>query len=1113
MKVKNFNVLDPDLNLFQKFFIEASAGCGKTFSIEHAFIRLLLDQGKGLSLNEILVLTFTKEATKDLKMRIRTGIEKAIFQLENLNEISTPYLKVILESGEGLKASALRLLLDALSNFDQAQIFTLHSFCFRMLKEHLFDAQLNIEDNFQDEGPSLNFIKETIHDFLSFDLDCFLFSSSQIRILFQYFRNDFDLFLSACAHQLSKEIKALSFETYAERSQALFKEIELLKQKEQWTSLEIKEHLLAQSQFYKGGHSRSGQIYPELQRAIERLAQLFHTSSLTLLNDFLWDASLFFEHFNSNNLKKGKNGEKQIQAFSFLQLIHTHLYPLIYEMSSPEFLFSRLISYMQQLYDSRLTLNKALTPNKLLLELKKLSKQPEVAKKIAQRYEAVIVDEFQDTDPIQWEILSHIFLKNREENFPFYLVGDPKQSIYAFRQADIYTYLKASRDLGQQQRMVLNTNYRSQPELISALNDLFQKFTSEWIDLPKWNETLSYLVVQSCPEIAVRNYKDDRHAVHFFSCEEDGKREGVPSKKTEEEKLFPFILNEILRLNQQQNVPFSSFALLVRDRFQGDRLKKFLKLHQIPYKSTRPEPLHQSEVAYEFLQLFKAILDPKNISLLQVLELNSIFSIPLFRESRLESLSKVISYFAELKELLLREGFLPFYNKLMNESLLQQRPFHEHILNLEEGLNYYLELDQIKDLLVELEVSGKSSEELISFLEKLSKDPLSMEAPIMQRQTLELDAVHILSLHLSKGLEFEIVFALGLVNRTLQKEALISSENTNETYLVPSTFSNILTESYDKERASEKLRQLYVALTRAKQRLYIPLVFAQETELKKSSPLEIFLKRISLEKADFIEFIKSHPYMSLTQIEEQIEIQTYRSKKEVALIEPSPIEFVLPKCKLHSFSTLTKKIDLSLFDLGAPHRFDEIEKTIHTLPAGTQTGILYHTILEKINFDTHEFSLAPFLENTPYAAWEGVFNENIHAILEMEIVTPKGSFSLNKLSTKSLLKEVEFLYPIESVKPMEGLAKKGDMLQGVIDLVCEFQGEYFIIDYKTNWLGPNREAYQNLEEVMHRHHYFLQGSIYKRALEKYLDLFEGSLKNKVGGVIYLFVRGMNYYSF
>jgi exodeoxyribonuclease V beta subunit len=1113
MKVKNFNVLDPDLDLFQKFFIEASAGCGKTFSIEHALIRLLLDREKGLSLNEILVLTFTKESTKDLKMRIRTGIEKTIFQLENFSETSTPYLNEILKSGEGDKASALRVLLDALSNFDQAQIFTLHSFCFRMLKEHLFDAQLNIQDNFQDEGPSLSFIKDTIHDFLSFDLDSLVFSSSQIRILFQYFRNDFDTFLSACTHQLSKEIKALSFETYSERSQVLFKEIEFLNQREQWASLEIKENCLAQSLFYKGGHNRSGQIYPELQRAIERFSHLFHNSTLAVLNDFLWDASLFFEHFNPNNLKKGKNVEKQITSSPFFQLIHTHLYPIIHEMSSPEHIFSRLISYMQKLYDSRLSLNKALTPNKLLLDLKKLSKQPEVSKKIAQRYQAVIVDEFQDTDPIQWEILSNIFLKNRGENFPFYLVGDPKQSIYAFRQADIYTYLKASKDLGQEQRMVLNTNYRSQPELISGLNDLFQKFTSEWIDLPKWNQTLSCLAVQSCPEISIRNYQDNRQAIHFFSCEEEGRREAVPSKKTEEERLFPFILNEILRLNQQQNVPFSSFALLVRDRFQGDRLKKFLKSHQIPYKSTRPEPLNCSEVAYEFLQLFKAILDSKNIPLLQILELNSIFSLPLPRESRVESLSKVMSYFAELKELLLSEGFLPFYNKLMNEPLLEQKPFNEHILNLEEGLNYYLELDQIKDLLVELEISGKSPEEFISFLETLSREAFPMEAPIMQRQTLELDAVHILSLHLSKGLEFEIVFALGLANRTLQREALIPTENKDETLLIPSTFSNVLTESYDKERASEKLRQLYVALTRAKQRLYIPLVFAQETELKKSSPLEIFLKRIQLENADFIEFIKSHPHMSLTQIEGQIEIQTYSSKKEVTLITPNLIELVLPKCKLHSFSTLTRKRDSSLFDLGAPHHFDEIEKTIHTLPAGAETGTLYHLILEKINFDTKDFSSAPFLENTPYAAWEDVFDENIRAILEMEIVTPKGSFSLNKLSTKSVLKEVEFLYPIESVKPIEGLAKKGDLLQGVIDLVCEVHGEYFIIDYKTNWLGPNQQAYQNLEEVMHRHQYFLQGSIYKRALENYLNIFGRSLKNKIGGVIYLFVRGMNYYSF
>lgn len=401
------------------------------------------------------------------------------------------------------------------------------------------------------------------------------------------------------------------------------------------------------------------------------------------------------------------------------------------------------------------------------------------------------------------------------------------------------------------------------------------------------------------------------------------------------------------------------------------------------------------------------------------------------------------------------------------------------------------------------------AEEIKQFLTELASSAEFADKIIGKRQNHETESVHILTMHMSKGLEFEIVFALGLVSRTTQRDDLIAVEEKGRISLLPSSFSKSDTENYRKDLNAEKLRQLYVTLTRAKQRLYIPYILAEKTDENKSSPIELFYQKLQLDSDSLCSYISAHPSMSYTQLIDSVEIAHEIKRKVVTLVEPKKNKLILRKAYSHSFTSLASHNKKQLRDLGSPHDFDALDKNMHTLPAGKQTGLLYHRIMEHLNFRDKVVNIKPFVENTPYEPWLGVLEEHFETFLKNPFVSKFGSFTLRDLLTSQIFKEVEFLYPVQNSVEIEGCTKQGDFLHGFIDLICLYEGKYYLIDYKTNWLGASCQDYKNVSRVMEENKYFLQAEIYKLALKNYLRLFERrSFDECYGGSFYVFVRGI-----
>ena len=1195
LKKRSFDILEGSFPIHHNYLVEASAGTGKTYSIENLVIRLLLEEDpnnqKNILIDQILVVTFTRAAAQELKRRIHEKLLQTLKYLQDCLEEKIekedqqkseipPYLKKFSNNQINNKKEnfanlwkAKQKIGEALACFQEAAIFTLHGFCFRMLNEYGSLAEVLLEDSTLSQQELMDRYHQIAKDFLRTALVEPFYSPAQVKIVLKKHLYNIDSLARALVHTVNMGVTIDSSIHYEEAYLKFIESIKTLQKKWNLSAEQLLEDFILLSTQYKKIADRKGNIYPEVIENAQFFSSLLSKENPTkkdfeklINNGCVWLSSL-----DPKNLKAKK---KQIPPDDLnypgvLLDIQQAFSPIIFSVSNYFNLFARMAKDFQKHLDYVKEVEQLFSPDDLLKKMLKTLEHSTFSQKIKLQFSAAIIDEFQDTDPVQWNIFQEIFLTNNWQGY-LYLVGDPKQSIYAFRNADIYTYLNATKMLGDEQCVTLGTNYRSQSSLIESLNWLFSQ-TNEagLLPLPRAKKVLPFDKVKSNTIVSPLPLADSLGSVHFFIGEKkQGRSSSWPSEALEEEQLFPFIVEQISNLHQKDQIPYSGFAILVRDRYQAIRVKKALDRALIPSLLHRKESLKSSKALFILKDLLTAIKEPQNLHAVKKLLSSSLIEwdnnkIKAFQEQSSKDSSEreqIISKLFYLKTLLLTVGFSQVFEVFFSSDWDQWgKSLKQNLFEKKEGEGLYRHLQQLAELLVkcESESNQKNPDLLLNFLEQSKKQ--EYEENLLIRQGGEKNAVTIMTLHMSKGLEFDIVFALGVANRTPVKDGLIRMQRGKEELLVNTLAASEeeLLSTYE-ELDAEKMRQLYVALTRAKYRVYIPLLInsgEKKISFGAASPIELFIARVTANTSifdlkDWYEWIQNFNLSAfcsdLKNSEQKISFSYAKESKEREQLDNRPLSFknfttndthsllsnslikntlIEPKkltipgkpLFIQSFSSMNYSVLRRTITEDPPHDFHAEIKTPHTLPSGSAVGVFLHHLFETISFSSAKKlkSFDDFLEmikikmdlskwHAKFKGWEPV----IAKILWNTFLTPlkKGddTFCLADINEFRSYKEMEFLYQSKNSN------EKG-YKTGIIDLTFEHQGKAYLLDWKSNWLGSDHSFYSTgaLKQVMEEHHYFTQANFYKEALLRYIKRFENSNNSlSYGGIFYLFIRGI-----
>lgn len=981
--MRTFDILDPNAELYGSKILEASAGTGKTFAIEHIVVRLLLEGS--IEIEEILAITYTRAAAREMRMRIRENIKAALAALYS-EKCVWPYLAKSLGSKE-----AVRRLERALAGFDGAQIFTIHGFCQRMLSEFFLEARY-LQPGADEAAPLGKALRKEVLDFLE----------TQQTLCPEQMQ---ELLKKKKILRLSKDLlnQPVSLEkgNFLEDCRAIEEAVRRAPHANAQEDFARIETLCKYTDFNRT------KIAIELQALGDLLQNPSSTKAIRTL--FRWKGQIF-RFVSRTNRKKGKEDLFQPPLFDWCE---EHLQPLLEKAMDARLLFQKLRSAWQQPFEALLEEKGLFSPDFLLERMRRSLAYPDFAAKIRGRTKAVIIDEFQDTDAVQWEIFSTLF-----QDLPlFYLVGDPKQSIYRFRNADLYTYYHARESLGQDASYSLDTNYRSSPKLVSALNDLFgEKHVEPWLWLPQEKRTEPYHPVKAglkeAPDLG-----DDLKPLQFFKVE------------SLKEDAFFYIAKEIQRLRPSFS-GYNSFAVLVQSNQQGALIQDYLEKLSLPCSAKSRSTLGSTLAMQMIEELFDALFFPRDPS-----------SIKRFLAGPFEAGFEHLFFW---KETLDRKGMAFFFREFFKTC-----HFYEKIVGF--GTAFFRDFFQLAEQLIQKE--PKSYEAIARIFREIEEADPDEDTSVRRRMDAGEDAVQILTMHTSKGLEFDVVFALGAATPT------------------PASLED------PEETEAEKLRQLYVALTRAKRRLYVPLA-SVKMKAGGEPPLELLWRRSKLGGIEKLIEISPHIGLSVSSLASDIETV---SEEKSPISSPEILSFPKPLGMVYSYTALAGQ------ERGGKLPPLEAGKSIQTLPRGAEVGTLFHRIFERIF--TEETGVSEIVEEeisfSELAGWKEIVLETVQQALSLPLF---DGVSLNDLNRSEIRAEVEFFFHAPP-----------HFFKGCIDLLFLWQGRLYFLDWKTNWLENYSEA--NLQKAMDEHNYWMQASLYAEAIRRAWP------NASIGKAVYLFLRG------
>ncbi len=1127
--------------------IEASAGTGKTYAIAMLALRLIVEKGYGI--DQVLIVTFTHAATDELKHRVRLRIVEAQQVLSGKQAVTDDTLKNWAENLSLEPELALRRLNTALLDIDRAGIYTIHGFCQKLLQEYalesgqLFDSELCADINAIKQSCTDDFWRKEVYERPSDAAEILLQIAATPEALLQSIQGITDLMtVYPETEDLDPLLRRYSCELQAQKP--------LIKQ-----SLDILTEAIGDAEFKKEYREK---LLPHI---IGLTSWSEGTSSVSPAFEGieLLTSGQLLNGLSGSKFRKSKAGTAEQKKQAYLDSLGIDTRKLD---DLPKLLHRIKLSFRHLLWDSLRTQLPQTLQQLNLLSFDDLISRVDVVLRnqksinlqtaIRENYRAALIDEFQDTDAMQWHIFSTLF---SIASHHLYLIGDPKQAIYKFRGADIFSYFAAQQQADH--LYTLDQNWRSHPGLVQAVNQLFShRNQAFFFDKLSFHPVSAAL--KNCDGEFVRA-QQPVSPMEIWQLQPSDSKQGFWSSGKAETSIMISVVNEIIEILDYKNhyaiksgasgecsIDPEDIAVLVRTNQQAANYQNLLRQVGVPSVINSTVSVFNSIEAENLYWLLSAIAHPGDMGLLKkalTLTWFQLDSQDMLKLSEDESLMELwLSQFQQFHQLWHEQGLLSMMMALMDQLNLQS--------HIAACIDAERQLTNIYHLL-ELTQQAAVEEHLGPFktLDWLYQSIINSESSDGLQLRLESDqqAVRIITMHNAKGLEYNIVFCPCLWHR---HKGIAKQQNLISCYEKDTLIADLGSEQFEqrretalKEELAEDLRLVYVALTRAKYRCYLVWADVRSSKIRNQSGLDYLLfpdqqDDFESQQQTLMTLCSNEPsaisYRSL-EADPPMPLLHLRSADSQRLSARQRTRHHYGNWQMSSYTALSALSHTETPELPSDLAQEPETVTVAdtpeqpSLPKGALTGNVVHYLLETQSFS--QLAEAEDLSNVIATSSQRfglelsepdsmqiLLKNSVNSPLEMD----KPEFCLKNLSESDCLKEMPFYMAINAIDTQavneilnqspayQALSAKQiqGYLTGFIDLICVYQGRYYVIDYKTNSLNDYQP--DNLLQAMREHNYGLQYWLYSLVLHRYLSqrLPDYDYQRHFGGVKYLFLRGM-----
>ncbi len=1045
--------------------VEAAAGTGKTYAIECLFVRLIAEAG--LTVSEILVVTYTNAATDELRDRIRRKLRNAVHALGG-GEASDPFVAEFVRKRDGdvlQKSRCAQRLQRAIRDFDQASIFTIHGFCRLLLSDFAFESGTSFDAELISDQELLK--EEVIRDswrlFMTEADPLFVAYTKRLGWSSDSFRKLLNSYL--LYPDVAMEPEAPAGDPARTAAAAARFKAALCSVAEGWpAAAEAVRKQLQEGALHAGKYGtksgrlveavdaflRSGGVCFPLIREVEQL-------SLQSLRGAVRKGCAVPDHPMFRSIQTLCDEGRHLAAVFAEELLRLKADGLRFAASE----LRRRKARTNVLYFDDLLLR--------LRDALSAGQGEALVRSVRGRYRAVLVDEFQDTDPVQFAIFRRIF---GGPDGTLFLIGDPKQAIYGFRGADVFAYLQSAAEAGK--RYTLLENRRSDPGLIDAVNRVFaanaMPFVYDGIHfraaVPGRNEGRGELRIDSVREAPLRCW--------FLQAGDFGAAGKPVSKTAAREAVADAVASEIARLVRlgrlgrarigDEGLAEGHIAVLVRTNREALLVAEKLAAKRVHAVTRGTANLFDAPEAGQMQMLLAAVGNPRADGLVAAALATDLLGataaeIDRWRSSE-ASWSEQQQRFFRYHEQWRKRGFVFMFRALLFHERIRSR-----LLGLPGGERRVTNLQHLAELLHRTSLEEHlDMQGLQRWLAQVRHRSTNRLRENQLRLESDADAVQILTVHKSKGLEFPIVFCPFVWDGSGVGPGEFLYHDRAQGFHLTLDLGSPDRERHAAEAArealSENCRLFYVALTRAKYRC--AFAWGRINGSGTSAPAYLFHAPSAAGAADPVgeteKLWKDRTEEGLREdlqalaAEGTIAVSALPAPERPLTDDPSPAG--RPLCRREFRAAIDQGERLASYSLLVSEReeaedwrdFDPLSAVgdggrrvaipgptsrldgIHSFPAGVRTGLFVHEVLRAFDFTCNR---RDYLEDLAQRhlrdygfdeGWKEVIADTLSKIVATPFVPEDPSFVLSSVGRRDRLEEIEFHFPMKTVTP-EALAE------------------------------------------------------------------------------------------